>query len=120
MKRIIAGLILVLIFCNFVFAADDYEISSGNTTINQDQPADSIEVSRLRADISVLRSEISDLKKQNEDLVHKSDVDSYRQDLLGLGYQIMHDFFMKLILVNMVFYIFILASLFVLKSRKML
>lgn len=119
MKRIIAGLILFLFLCNFVFAADEYQIDS-NPTNSATTQTGSIEISRLQADISVLRSEIADLKTQNEQLVSKSDVNAYRQDLQDIGYKTMQDFFMKLILVNMVYYIFIMASLFVLKGRKML
>jgi len=119
MKRIICLIVLILI-SNFVFA-EDYTL--GNGLVDNADVVDSgtgnIEVARLRADISNLADEVESLKELNNELLKASDVNVYADSFFIEARKEINSFMSNLLVLTCVFYVFILSSLFLLKSKRL-
>ena len=120
MKRIIC-LITLILFFSLVFA-EDYSVNKGinNNVLLTDSSNGNIETARLRSDIAVLNNKIDSQNKVISELLKASDVNQYKDEFFNQSYKIINKFMADLLVMTFAFYIFIFASLFLMKAKRLL
>jgi len=120
MKRIICLIALILILGS-VFG-ESYVIGEGlnDSTDLTDSGTGNIEIARLRSDISVLNNKIDAQDETISELLKASDVNQYADKFFFEAQQEINKFSANLLVLSFAFYVFILASLFLLKAKRVL
>jgi len=117
MKRLIIGLLFLVLFANFVFA-EDYVVGEPPNPNDPKVLTTSNELAFVRSDIASLSNKISQLEKANADLISKTDVDEMQVRFFDEAKAEMRSFSANLLVFSGVFYVFVLASLFLMKAKK--
>lgn len=119
MKRVIIGLIFLVLISNFVFA-EDYIVDDSGIQTNPSITTNSIEIARLKADLENLTFEIQKLQESNAKLLSKQDVNGMKKEVLIEVEGLLNYFLAQLLLMFFAVIVFFFASAFIMKAKKWL
>ena len=119
MKRIIIGLVFLILVSSFVFA-EDYVVGDSGIQINSPNiaAADSIEIARLSADIENLAAEVESLRESNSELIKTSDIKAVETEFFYLADQKMKEFIQAALMLIIVVEVFTFSVFAFLKAKR--